>query len=245
MACAAPSQYGGMLSSHSQPLRCHALRTIPRWRRRSPECSRDRQLVQAAADSPALALLLSAPPDLQAATPEIETAVKSVVRDQPGAAGRKGLGLGDVLARCDGRWEVCYAPHILRLASPFGMKIRPLRYEFSEAGSRIRSVVRYSTAVGSGWFCTEGLCQRRKDEPSAVDVLFETFWMHYGETEPGPNPLTCGEPVPWDVALINAVGKAFFFAPLSRFPVAYIDNKIRLCVFEFPPRSTTIAARRV
>jgi hypothetical protein len=36
-----------------------------------------------------------------------------------------------------------------------------------------------------------------------------------------------------------------FVASLSRFPVRFMDAAAGVCVFEFPPLRTTIAARRV
>lgn len=235
-------------TSHGQLLCCQrrgasrphraASRALRRWsRRRGVGCCAE----LAPVSSDALAVLLSTPPDLHAATPAVQAAVQSVVREQPSAA----RSVTDVLTAADGRFEVLYAPHIRALAAPFGMTIRPLRYEISSSGSRIRSDVKYSSAVfGSGWFCAEGRVARRDDEPSAVDVLFDHFWLST-EAEPGANPLTSGAPVSWTDALTQRVGQLFFFPQLSRFPVTYADAGVRLVVFEFPPLSTTIAARRV
>ena len=162
-----------------------------------------------------------------------------VVRDT-----RPGPSLAKVLSVSDGRWEVLYAPHIQRLTAPFAMTTRPLRYEFAGGGTRIRSDVRYSSPlVGSGWFCAEGRLQARQNE-NAVDVLFDWFWLATGD-EPGPNPLTSGAPVSWSDALVQAIGTAAFFPQLSRFPLKYVDPDVNLAVFQFPPLSTTIVARRV
>ena len=186
-----------------------------------------------------LALLLASPPDLHSAGPAVADAVEVVVRDA-----RPVSSIADVLAASDGRWEVIYAPHIQRLTAPFAMTTKPLRYEFSGGGSRIRSDVRYaSPLVGKGWFCAEGRLQARPGE-QAVDVLFDSFWLATGEA-PGPNPLTSGAPVSWTDALVQAIGTAFFFPQLSRFPVVLVDPDVRLAVFEFPPLSTTIVAKRV
>ena len=186
-----------------------------------------------------MALLLATPPDLHAAGPAVADAVEVVVRDT-----RPGPGLAKVLSVSDGRWEVLYAPHIQRLTAPFAMTTRPLRYEFAGGGTRIRSDVRYSSPiVGSGWFCAEGRLQARQNE-NAVDVLFDWFWLATGD-EPGPNPLTSGAPVSWSEALVQAIGTGAFIPQLSRFPVEYVDQDVRLAVFQFPPLSTTIVARRV
>ncbi len=195
-----------------------------------------------AAAAAALSVLLSAPPDLNAAGPAEEAAVTTLVREQPSSA----ASLSAVLAASDGRWEVAYAPHIRRLSAPFGTTIRPLRYELRAGGTRMRSDVRYTSPVlGAGWFSAEG---RVEGTPAgdAVDVLFDSFWLQPGDAEPrADNPVAGGASVSATDAATNAIGRALFFPALSRFPVRYVDADVRLCVFEFPPLRTTIAAVRV
>jgi hypothetical protein len=51
--------------------------------------------------------------------------------------------------------------------------------------------------------------------------------------------------VPPQAAAINAIGQLGFLPSLSRFPVRFMDAQAGVCVFEFPPLQTVIAARRL
>ena len=68
-------------------------------------------------------------------------------------------------------------------------------------------------------------------------IAFDSFWVSRSEGG-GPRDSATAS-----AALINAVGKVFFFESLSVFPVAYASEKA--CVFEFPPLSARIAAARL
>jgi hypothetical protein len=51
--------------------------------------------------------------------------------------------------------------------------------------------------------------------------------------------------VPAQAAAINGIGRLGFLPSLSRFPVRFMDAQAGVCVFEFPPLQTVIAARRL
>ena len=192
-----------------------------------------------AAVAAALSLLLAQPgaPDLYAATEETAAAVRTLVQSQPGpadAAAAAALG--------DGTWEVFFGPHFRRV-EPLA-RFRPVRYVVSGGGTRMRSDVHYQLPGASGWLSTEGGVAASGD--GSVSVLFETFWLEGDAPAPRPdNPLTSGAPVSAQAAAINAVGRLGFVPSLSRFPVRFMDAQAGVCVFEFPPLNTVIAARRV
>lgn len=185
----------------------------------------------------ALALLLAQPgtPDLYAATEETAAAVRTLVQSQSGAANA-----GAAVSLGDGTWEVFFGPHFRRVEAL--AQFRPVRYVIS--GTRMRSDVHYSLLGAQGWLSSEGGVEANED--GSVQVLFEQFWVEGDAAAPREdNPLTNGKPVSAQTAAINAIGRAGFLPSLSRFPVLFWDSQAGVCVFEFPPLNTVIAARRV
>ena len=193
-----------------------------------------------AAVAAALSLLLARPgtPDLYAATEETAAAVSTLVRSQAGQADAS-----KVAALGDGRWEVVYGPHFRRVEAL--AQFRPVRYVISGGGTRMRSDVHFALPfAASGWLSSEGGVAANDD--GSVSVLFETFWLEGDSPEPrADNPLTSGAPVSPQTAAINALGRLGFLPSLSRFPIRFMDAQAGVCVFEFPPLQTVIAAQRV
>ena len=215
----------------------HVRRPQPRpQRRRLHRCVRAAAAQDAVAG--ALALLLAAQPgvpDLYAANEQTAAAVSTLV-SQPHPDATAAVALGD------GRWEVFFGPHFRRVEAL--AKFRPVRYVISDGGRRMRSDVHYEMLGTAGWLSTEGSVKANGD--GSVNLLFETFWVEGDSAEPrADNPLTSGAPVSASAALVNAVGKLGFLPSLSRFPVLFMDAQAGVCVFEFPPLNTVIAAKRV
>jgi len=140
-----------------------------------------------------------------------------------------------------GTWEVFYAPHIVNLSKPVGVRFSPIRY--SLVGDAISSNVRYDLTlfgrVFRGWLSASGTMASHHQGES-VKLEFTQFWVDQDDNL-RPN-LTEASSSLVD-RIITAMGRPAFIPPLAIFPVLYLDQD--LCVFKFPPLSTEIAVRRI
>jgi hypothetical protein len=235
---ALPQRPAAQPACRQQRVRPAAQPACQQLARRQQRCVRASAAPDAAVAA-ALSLLLahSGAPDLYAATEETAAAVNTLVQSQPGPADASAAAtLGD------GKWEVFFGPHFRRVERL--AKFQPVRYVISGGGTRMRSDVHFELPFASGWLSSEGGVEANGD--GSVNVLFETFWLEGDSPEPrAENPLTSGAPVPAQAAAINGIGRLGFLPSLSRFPVRFMDAQAGVCVFEFPPLQTVIAARRL
>ena len=188
--------------------------------------------------------VLRATPDLYAADADTERAVDALTASGPPPP------LAAVLPLSDGVWRVRYAPHI-KAGSLFGLRFSPLEYVISSNGTKMTSNVRYQTALGAGWLCTEGgvgpaAAARGGDgggEGFAVtrdtSILFHSFWAGGDDSGPPRGPGSSAA-----AAAINALGKLGFVSSLSIFPLLFFSASEGVCVFSFPPLRAKIAAVR-
>lgn len=149
--------------------------------------------------------------------------------------------------RGDGTWTVFSAPHIVRLATPVGVKFHPLRYVIEEG--RIRSDVRHGGIVADGWLSASG--RVRATQPYELDgvtrpacrISFEHFWIGPGGDAPREQPGEDDEGGFVDKA-IDFVGNLGFLETFATFPVLFYDEEAGVVVFQFPPLGSNIAAYR-
>ena len=153
----------------------------------------------------------------------------------------------DVIAAGEGVYEVFNMPHLFNLSSPIGMRFKPVRYTIGARGE-IRSDVRFVTPGGfAGWLSASG-----RVDASGVDevtLAFDSFWVGRDGASPRDNPARAGAEGGGALgamdALVNGLGNAGFLPSFARFPVRFFDEDAGVCVFQFPPLRSDVAAQRV
>ncbi|KAG5181998.1 hypothetical protein JKP88DRAFT_320327 [Tribonema minus] len=138
-----------------------------------------------------------------------------------------------------GRWVVCHAPHIAAGGILLQTKFVP-EYWFDGQGNTSSYVKFTSSIFGSGWLNADGIVYSA-DDGQAVVIEFKRYWMDRGTADPSLTPDVKRGASQMD-SVIQAAGEGLFIKPLSYFPIKYLDED--LCVFDFPPLNTRIAARR-
>lgn len=183
--------------------------------------------------------------NLYAATPELTAAVSTMVASKKTG----GRSVAEILEASDGVWEVFHMPHMYNLSSPLGITFRPVRYTLK--GRKIRSDVRFDArGAARGWLDSAGTVKRAAQRDDAVELAFDAFWVGRDGDRPRDSPVAEREVrrderlSPAD-AVINNVGRAGFLPSFAVFPVHFFDEERGLCVFEFPPMRSFIAAARV
>ena len=183
--------------------------------------------------------------NLYAATPELTAAVSTMVASKKTG----GRSVAEILEASDGVWEVFHMPHMYNLSSPLGITFRPVRYTLK--GGKIRSDVRFDArGAVRGWLDSAGTVKRAAQRDDAVELAFDAFWVGRDGDRPRDSPVAEREVrrderlSPAD-AVINNIGRAGFLPSFAVFPVHFFDEERGLCIFEFPPMRSFIAAARV
>ena len=128
-----------------------------------------------------------------------------------------------------------------RMSNPVGVNFKPVRYVIK--GNQIRSDVQFAGPGGiSGWLCSAGVVRASRDD--AVEIVFDSFWTAENGGAPRDNP------VAKDVAnagdrIVNSIGRLAFLSSFAVFPVYFFDRQAGICIFEFPPLNSYIAAKLV
>jgi hypothetical protein len=153
----------------------------------------------------------------------------------------------DVIAAGEGVYEVFNMPHMFNLSSPIGMRFKPVRYTIGARGE-IRSDVRFVTPGGfAGWLSASGRVDARGVDE--VTLAFDSFWVGRDGASPRDNPARAGAEGGGALgamdALVNGLGNAGFLPSFARFPVRFFDEDAGVCVFQFPPLRSDVAAQRV
>ena len=115
-------------------------------------------------------------------------------------------------------------------------------YHFDASG-KTSSFVRYESRVfGNGYLNADGTYDSTEDGKSLL-IDFKRFWVDLNTDTPSTVPASNQQGLQGVAAsLVQNLGVAAFFKPLSTYPVLYLDSD--LCVFEFPPLGVRIAAER-
>ena len=197
--------------------------------------------------------------------PAMESAIRDLEAanptDRPGEWGDAGKA-----AKVAGLWEACYAPHMFKLSTPFGVRFGPVQYRLGTDGSArtILSNVQYrSKLFGSGWLNAAGTFA--SIDEGTVRIDFDRFWW-----DASARATPSADPGADAGGFVQALGKAGFVPGFSRFPVSpppppprtewtrrvphpvlighaaslsqvrYVSDS--LCVFEFELTGTNIVA---
>ncbi len=144
----------------------------------------------------------------------------------------------------EGNWKVIYAPHMTTIAGLFGGKF-DVQYIMHE-NEKMESHAKYDfPLIGTGFLSVSGTYSSVDENASRVD--FDKAWVKplLFSNEKDDNkekPYKSLDDVPEGPikAIINAVGKSFFFEQVSVFPISFLDSN--MIVFDFPLLGTRICA---
>ena len=101
-----------------------------------------------------------------------------------------------------------------------------------------------SGSFGKGWLCSSGVVRASSD--NSVEIVFDSFWVgEDGGDSNVPRANPTASTLQGADRLINSTGRTFFLSQFAVFPVLFFDKEAGICVFQFPPLKSNIAAKLV